>query len=73
MSDRGNSWLYTAPGLAALRRALRPGGGLAIWSIGDEPSFERRLQSAGFTATQHRLRAHVTRGPWHVIFVGHKP
>ena len=73
MSDRGNSWLYTAPGLAAVRRALRPGGGLAIWSIGDEPSFERRLQSAGFTATQHRLRAHGTRGPWHVIFVGHKP
>jgi spermidine synthase len=72
LTDRGNSWLYTGAGLAAIRSALRPGGGVAIWSIAAEPSFERRLQAAGFTPATHRIKGHVGRGPWHVVFVGRR-
>ena len=72
LTDRGNSWLYTAAGLAAIRSALRPGGGVAIWSIAAEPSFERRLQAAGFTPATHRIKGHAGRGPWHVVFVGQR-
>lgn len=72
LTDRGNAWLYTATGLAAIRNALRPGGGLAIWSIGDESSFEPRLQAGGFTSATHRVSARGKRGPRHVVFVGQK-
>lgn len=72
LTDRGNSWLYTAAGLAAMRNALRPGGGLAIWSINDESSFERRLRAAGFTPVTHHVQARGQRGPRHVVFVGEK-
>ncbi len=72
LTDRGNSWLYTRPGLAAIYAALRPGGGVAIWSIADEPSFEKRMQTAGLAPATHRVRAHGKRGPRHAIFVGRR-
>ena len=73
LTERANRWLYTPSGLAAMRRALRPGGGVAIWSVGEEPSFERRLQSSGLAPTTHRVKAHGKRGSRHVVFVGKKP
>jgi spermidine synthase len=69
----GNSRLYTPAGLAAARAALRPGGGLAVWSVGHEPTFERRLRAAGFEPSTHSLNAHGKRGRRHVVFVGRKP
>lgn len=72
LTDRGNSWLYTTAGLAAMHKALRPKGGLAIWSIGDEPSFEGRLRRGGFGPATHHVAAHGTRGPRHVVFVGQR-
>ena len=72
LTDRGNSWLYRAAGLAATREALRPGGAVAIWSIAEEPSFERRMRAAGFEPTTHHIRARGTKGPRHVVFVGQK-
>lgn len=69
----GNSRLYTRAGLAAARAALRPGGGLAVWSVGHEPTFERRLRAAGFEPSTHALNAHGKRGRRHVVFVGRKP
>ena len=72
LTDRTNSWLYTGAGLAAIREALRPKGGVAIWSIAEEPSFERRLQAGGFTPATHRVKGHAGRGPSHVVFVGQK-
>ena len=42
----GNAALYTAGGLAALRRRLTPGGVLAVWSASAVPPFESRLRTA---------------------------
>ena len=71
-SQRGNSWLYTAGGLAASHRALRPGGGLAIWSVDYEQGFERKLRAAGFEPSVHSVTAHGTRGKRHTIYLGRR-
>jgi len=46
MVDRKNSSLYSETGIKKLRRLLRPGGRLAIWSAGRDKPFETRLQGA---------------------------
>ncbi len=65
-----NSGLYTPAGLAAARRALRPGGVLAVWSAGGDRRFERVLRTCGFRPSTHRVPAHGKRGRRHVVFVG---
>jgi spermidine synthase len=42
----GNRALYGAAGLAALRRRLRPGGVLTVWSAVAAPAFAARLRRA---------------------------
>lgn len=62
-----NYKLYEPEGIAALRRALRPGGILGVWSCGLNKTFERRLKRGGFTVetlkiacVQHRdQKSHV--------------
>ena len=68
-----NSCLYTAEGLAAAHRSLRPGGALAIWSAGTERTFESRLRAAGFTASTHPIRGRGKRGGHYLVFVGRRP
>ncbi len=70
LTQRGNGWLYTPAGLDACRRALRPGGALAVWSVGHDRTFERRLRAAGFEASTHPIAAHGSRGRKHVVFLG---
>lgn len=76
VSQDSNRWLYGRSGLLAAARALRPGGRLAVWSAGDDPSFERRLESAGFAPRTVHARAHREkpesrgRGVRHTIFIG---
>ena len=65
-----NSWLYTPEGLATAHRSLRPGGALAVWSVGTDRTFERRLRVAGFTASTYPVRGHDKRGGHYSIFVG---
>ncbi len=48
-SFRTNARLYTLQGLAGLRRALAPGGALAVWSGYQADSFLGHLRNAGFT------------------------
>jgi spermidine synthase len=47
-SFRTNARLYTPAGLAAARRALAPGGSLAVWSGYPADAFLPRLREAGF-------------------------
>jgi spermidine synthase len=67
-----NSWLYTPDGLAAAYRALRPCGALAIWSVGTERTFERRLRKADFTASTYPVRGQNKRGGHYSVIVGRR-
>ena len=60
--DESNSWLYSDPGLQAIRRALKNGGSVAIWSADDEPKFPSRMRRNGFRADRHRVRTHKGKG-----------
>jgi spermidine synthase len=65
-----NERLYGLPGLAAIRRCLRPGGVLGVWSADPDRSFERRLVKAGFRVNTETVSARRgAKGPKHTIFV----
>lgn len=69
-----NDGLYDAQGLAAARRALTPGGILAVWSSAPHTGFSPRLRRAGFKAEEHQVRASRSkRGARHVIWLAVKP
>jgi len=70
---KANDALYDPKGLKAIRRALRPGGVLAVWSSGPHPAFTRRLRDAGFDVNEVNLRATTRRsGARHVIWFATK-
>lgn len=61
---------YQEGGLRAARRALTPGGVLAIWSAEAVPSFAQRLSRCGFDVTTHTVRAsRAKRGNRHTIWI----
>ncbi|MEI6641543.1 MAG: spermidine synthase [Novosphingobium sp.] len=65
----GNGNLYSASGLRAARRALTPGGVLAVWSAGPDPAFTRRLEKNGFAVEEIRVAARTNgKGPKHTIW-----
>jgi len=66
----GNDALYDEAGLRAARRALTPGGVLAVWSAAPDQAFTRRLARCGFEATERTVRAGRTRrGARHTIWI----
>ncbi len=73
LAARDNQKLYLGPGLAKLRRALRPGGVLVVWSAGPDEGFVHRLAQAGFDARVQRSVARVGGGASHVLFVAALP
>ena len=71
---KANDALYDLKGLNAIRRALRPGGVLAVWSSGPNPRFSKRLRAAGFDVNEIAVRATTKRsGARHVIWFATKP
>ncbi len=64
-----NERLYSPVGVEITRGALRPGGQLVYWSVGEDAGFERQLKRAGLNVEPVRVRAHDTSGPMHVLFV----
>jgi len=71
---KANDALYDLKGLNAIRRALRPGGVLAVWSSGPNPLFSKRLGAAGFDVNEVAVRATTKRsGARHVIWFATKP
>jgi spermidine synthase len=72
MNTAGNSRLYQAAGLAAVRRALKPAGSAVYWSAGDDPSFVERFASCGFDVTTQKVRRHPASRSSHFLFVGHR-
>jgi spermidine synthase len=70
---KANDALYDTKGLKAIRRALRPGGVLAVWSSGPNASFIKRLRDAGFDVNEVAVRATTRRsGARHVIWFATK-
>src|SRR3954469_1977239 len=61
--------LYEARGIATTVAALRSGGRIAYWSVGDDPRFASALRRAGLAVEILRVRAHNTAGPLHTIYV----
>jgi predicted membrane-bound spermidine synthase len=55
-SFRHNARLYVPAGLAVARRALRPGGALAVWSGYPADPFRARLRAAGLAPSVELLR-----------------
>jgi len=70
LSTSANDGLYTARGLTTARSALRPGGCLAIWSAGPDPSCVGRMQAAGFDVSEERVRPHAGGGGWIHLLIG---
>jgi spermidine synthase len=71
---KDNDALYAPKGLTAIRRALRPGGVLAVWSSGPHPAFSKRLRDAGFDVNEVGVRATTKRsGAHHIIWFATKP
>ena len=68
-----NNRIYSKSGLHNARRALAPGGVLAIWSAARDPKFTRRLEDVGFEVEEVEVRARIDKngkgkGPRHVIW-----
>lgn len=64
-----NAPLYAPRGIGVTVSALRAGGRIVYWSVGDDPKFARALRGAGLTVETLRVRAHDTTGPMHTLYV----
>ena len=64
-----NARLYAMRGIATTVAALRPGGTIAYWSVGDDPKFLDALRRSRLAVETLRVRAHVTAGPMHTLYV----
>jgi spermidine synthase len=74
LNRAANDQLYAAAGLASARRALTPGGVLAVWSSAPDERFTGRLRKAGFAVEEKRVRATRSgRGARHVIWLAIAP
>ena len=68
-----NNRLYSKAGLHNARKALAPGGVLAVWSAFPDHKFARRLSEVGFDVEEIEVRARYDasgkgKGPRHVIW-----
>ncbi len=73
LSRAANDRLYDPRGLEMARRALRPGGMLAVWSAAPSAAFVARLGRAGFAVEEVKARANKGRGVRHVIWLATNP
>jgi spermidine synthase len=64
-----NARLYATRGIEVTVAALRAGGSVVYWSVGDDPRFASALRSAGLDVSTLRVRAHDTAGPMHTLYV----
>lgn len=71
LTQEGNRWLYGERGLAALRRSLRPGGRVVVWSASPDRAFATRLKRAGFDTEVVETPARGRGGgTLHTLFIG---
>lgn len=63
-----NSRLYAGGGIVSTINALKTGGVVVYWSVGDDPDFVSALENCGLTVQSIKARAHATSGPWHTLY-----
>jgi spermidine synthase len=69
-----NDHLYSTAGLKSARRALRPGGILAVWSCEPFSGFTIRLRRAGFAVEMVEVREREGNlGGHHIIWFAQNP
>jgi spermidine synthase len=73
LTRKENDRLYSIAGLYAARKALTPGGVLAVWSAAPSPAFTGRLRDAGFTVAEVPVRANGAKGARHLIWMATSP
>ncbi|HEY0972144.1 MAG TPA: hypothetical protein VGE02_14345 [Gemmatimonadales bacterium] len=64
-----NGPLYEMRGIGLTVAALRAGGRIVYWSVGDDPRFARALRRSGLRVDSLRVRAHDTSGPLHTLYM----
>ncbi len=64
-----NAALYGAHGIKLTVAALRAGGSIVYWSVGDDPKFAGALRRSGLAVETLLVRAHDTTGPMHTLYV----
>ena len=64
-----NAKLYVETGIYFTMAALRPGGIIAYWSVGEDKAFIGALQRTGLRVQTERVRAHLTSGPFHELYI----
>lgn len=69
LSRPANDSLYSRPGLKLLRRVLKQGGVLGVWSSSDDAAFDARLRKGRFQVRVHHVKARRTKGPRRTIWV----
>jgi len=69
LTTSGNARLYRDAGIRTAAAALRPGGRLGYWSADPDPAFVDALRRAGLAVEQSAVRAHVTTGARHLLYV----
>ena len=63
-----NASLYAKRGIGTTLAALRPGGTIAYWSVGDDRRFAGALRHAGLTLRTMRVRAHGRAKAMHTLY-----
>ena len=63
-----NAPLYAPSGIALTVAALRTGGSIVYWSVGDDPKFAGALRHSGLAVKTLLVRAHDTAGPMHTLY-----
>jgi len=69
----GNAGLYKRRGLEAARRALAPGGVLAVWSAFKSNTFTHWLREVGFATELVPMKSKFKGGPTHYVWFGRRP
>lgn len=64
-----NAPLYSRLGIETTKAALRPGGTIAYWSVGEDRAFANALRQSRLTVESLPVRAHETAGPMHRLYV----
>ena len=64
-----NAPLYATRGIGDTVAALRAGGSIVYWSVGDDPGFAGALRGSGLAVRTLHVRAHHTAGPMHTLYV----